>query len=100
MSPRSAADRMLSAASRRKTVLSVAASSALRGGAIRVFVLPGIDALPMTAIAHLDRKCDCQPSPADGLIVFPRRATVNLANPPTWRPHAKLGRVRTWVPTP
>jgi hypothetical protein len=58
-----AADRMLSAASRKNTVLSVAASSSLRGGTNRVFVLPGIDALAMTAIAQVERKCQSSPSP-------------------------------------
>src|SRR6516225_5149460 len=58
-----AADRMLSAASRKNTVLSVAASSSLKGGTSRVFVLPGIDALAMTAIAQVERKCQSSPSP-------------------------------------
>jgi hypothetical protein len=62
-----AADRMLSAASRKNTVLSVAASSSLRGGTNRVFVLPGIDALAMTAIAQVERKCQSSPSPIERL---------------------------------
>src|SRR5262249_24291039 len=60
-----AADRMLSAASCRNTVLRVAASSSLSGGTSRVFVLPGIDALAMTAIAQVERKCQSDKCQSD-----------------------------------
>src|SRR5215467_6306335 len=65
-----AADRMLSAASRKNTVLSVAASFSLSGGTNRVFVLPGIDALAMTAIAQVERKCQSSPSPMNASTSF------------------------------
>src|SRR5260370_776855 len=73
-----AADKMLSAASRRKTVLSIAASSSVSGGTRRVFVFPGIEALAMTAIAHTDRKCQSGPSPMDPSNALARRLTVKL----------------------
>src|SRR5262245_30730030 len=60
-----AADKMLSAASCKNTVLSLAASSSLSGGTSRVFVLPGIDALAMTAIAQVERKCQSDKCQSD-----------------------------------
>jgi hypothetical protein len=75
-----AADKMLSAASRKKTVLSIAASSIVRGGTRRVLVLPAIDALAMTAIAHTDRKCQCRPLPVDASTSLSGRGTVNLVS--------------------
>jgi hypothetical protein len=75
-----AADKMLSAASRRKTVLSVAASSSVNGGTSRVFVLPGIEALAMTATAHAVRKSQCGPPRkyASGLSVRPPAVTIRF----------------------
>src|SRR5712671_4578705 len=72
----SAAANMLSAASRRKTVLRVAASSSVRGGTSRVLVLPAIDALAITAIAQTDRNFQSGSLPVGTLNSPVSRVTV------------------------
>src|SRR5215470_10681509 len=96
------AERILSAASRKNTVLSVAASCSLRGGTSRVFVLPGIDALAMTAMAQVEGKCRTSPLPMDASTSLARRPIDNFA-PPSKQSLTPYGRPAKWRgrgPTP
>jgi hypothetical protein len=61
--------------------LSIAASSSLNGGTNRVFVLPGIDAFAMTAIAQVERKRQHSPSPADISTSLEHLRTVKSHSP-------------------
>src|SRR5262245_26117749 len=67
---------MLAARSRTIAVLSVAASSPLRGDTNRVFVLPGIEGLAMTAIAQVERNAHCSPSPVHASTSLARHRIV------------------------
>src|SRR5262245_56444639 len=73
-----AADSMLSAASRKKAVLRAAASPLVSGGTRRVLVLPGFDALAITASAQT-RKRQSGSSTRHSPRSLARRRIVNLS---------------------